>query len=54
MPTEDHHINTLDDVKVHRLVLICMIINIVMVTKDVQPPEDTISVKKSQPSDHVS
>ena len=50
MPTEDHHINTSDDVKVHRLVLICMIINIVMVTKDV----DTISVKKSQASDHVS
>ena len=53
MPTEDHHINISDDVKVHRLVLICMI-NIVMATKDVQPPEDTISVKKSQPSDHVS
>ena len=54
MPTEDHHINTSDDVKVHRLVLICMIINIVMVTKDIQPQEDTISDKKSQSSDHVS
>ena len=29
-------------------------INIVMVTKDVQPPEDADTVKKSQPSDHVS
>ena len=54
MPTEDHHINASDDVKVHRLVLICMIINIVMVTKDVQPSENAVSVKKSQPSDHVS
>ena len=54
MPTEDHHVNTSDDVKVHRLVLICMVINTVMTTKDFQPPEDTISVKKSQPSDHVS
>ena len=53
MPTEDHHTSTSDDVKVHR-VLICMIINIVMATKDVQPLKDTISVKKSQPSDHVS
>ena len=44
MPTKDHHINTSDDVKVHRLVLICMVINIVMVTKDVQPSEDTKSV----------
>ena len=34
MPTEDHHINTSDDVKVHRLVLICMIINIVMTISD--------------------
>ena len=34
--------------------LICMVINIVMATKDVQPQEDTILVKKSQPSDHVS
>ena len=54
MPTEDHHINTSDVVKVHRLVLICMVINIVMATKDVQPPEDAISVKKSESSDHVS
>ena len=54
MPTEEHHINTSDVVKVHGLVLICMVINIVMATKDVQPPEDTISVKKPQPSDHVS
>ena len=34
MPTEDHHINTLDDVKVNRLFLICMIINIVMMKGD--------------------
>ena len=54
MSTEEHHINTSDVVKVHRLVLICMVINIVMATKDVQPPEDEISVKKPQLSDHVS
>ena len=52
MPTEDHHGNT--SVKVHGLVLICIVINVVMVTKDDQPQEDTISVNKPNLSDNVS
>ena len=52
MPTEDHHGNT--TVKVHGLVLICMAIKCVIVTKDDQPQEDTISVNKPNLSDHVS
>ena len=44
MPTEDHHINTSDDIKVHRLVLTFMIINIGMATKDVQPSENAVAI----------
>ena len=52
MQTEDHHGNT--SVKVHGHVLITWLLNVVMVTKDDQPQEDTISVNKPNLSDHVS